>query len=139
MPFIACSPGIRFAESSVPSMGTLPVRQLSKDILRFFLTPGEPEPRSKNPSSPAFFKEAKTTSQGRIYFTTEEAYIGKRPRAIKRGERNCDIIGCKSPLLVWRPTENSQCQVFGNCFVPALMDSEALLGNDIGKLMNVAH
>ena len=63
----------------------------------------------------------------RSFIKTIEGYIGIAPKATKRGDQVCDILGCGKPLVL-RPTSSHQYQVVGECYVHGLGDGEGSLG-----------
>lgn len=64
---------------------------------------------------------------GRIFFITENGFVGLAPRAARRGDQLYVLLGCQSPMLL-RPEEDCRFSVVGECYAHGLMDGEALLG-----------
>lgn len=64
----------------------------------------------------------------RLFFRTNEGYIGLAPIDTKPGDIVCVFLGCDPPVIL-RPQSDGTYQLVGYCFVYGLHDSTALLGN----------
>jgi hypothetical protein len=73
--------------------------------------------------------EGRTISHtgGRRFFTTVEGHIGLGPAELQAEDDICVFLGLDFPVAL-RPAGNDQFRVIGCCYVPGLMDGEALLG-----------
>jgi hypothetical protein len=80
-------------------------------------------------TSGAYITQLQEMLPGRAFFTTLDGRIGLCPAAAKSGDWVSVILGCSSPLLL-RPVQGSseQYQLVGECYLPGLTLSEALLG-----------
>jgi hypothetical protein len=64
---------------------------------------------------------------GRRFFTTVQGHVGLGPAELQAGDDICVFLGLDCPVAL-RPAGNDQFRVIGCCYVPGLMDGEALLG-----------
>ncbi|KAL2064409.1 hypothetical protein VTL71DRAFT_4903 [Oculimacula yallundae] len=67
---------------------------------------------------------------GRAFFRSAEGYIGTCPDYAKSGDLMVVLLGCRVPLIL-RPDPDNEalCVVVGACYVPGIMNAEALLGS----------
>lgn len=106
----------------------LPPRQRIWDSLdeikAFLIDLNEPEPEG------TVLNRIRRAIEGRLFFQTAEGHFGMGPQAARPGDCLAVILGCDSPLIL-RPDELSEVKrfrVIGPCYVPGIMDAEALLG-----------
>lgn len=72
--------------------------------------------------------------------TTARGYLGMAPKASKQGDSIFLLKGCNTPLVL-RPSGDGTYYLVGGCFVPGIMDGEAMdqfLQDDSVPEMNVA-
>ncbi|CZR66833.1 uncharacterized protein PAC_16734 [Phialocephala subalpina] len=67
---------------------------------------------------------------GRSFFKTGEGHIGVGPPSARLGDRVAVILGCYLPLILRLDelSEEKRFRIVGSCYVPGIMDAEALLG-----------
>ncbi|KAI1742029.1 heterokaryon incompatibility protein-domain-containing protein [Xylaria scruposa] len=66
---------------------------------------------------------------GRCFFRTEKGFIGLAPTGTKTGDLVCVLLGCRRPLILrGLGTGPRHFQLVGGCFVPGLMQGEAIHG-----------
>lgn len=66
--------------------------------------------------------------RGRRFCTLSGNYFGAFPMSATEGDQICVVLGCGSPLVL-RPTRDELFHLVGECYVPGLMNGEALLGS----------
>ena len=66
------------------------------------------------------------TFKSRLFFTTNEGYIGMGPPCAEAGDLVAVVVGCYSPMML-RPA-GGHFKVVGECYVCGLSDGEAFLG-----------
>jgi len=75
-----------------------------------------------------YFGAATTLSTGRCFFKTMEGYIGLAPKEAEPGDVIYIMLGCRVPMLLRRTNDAKQWRVIGPCFIPGLMNGEAIYG-----------
>ena len=77
--------------------------------------------------SRAFTVRLATSMCGRLFFTTDDGYIGLAPIATKPNDEVCILLGCQTPLVL-RPCGDGYDKVVGECYIDGFMDGAACLG-----------
>ena len=113
----------RFADTFVPAFDRWPSAKdcshYVQDVLR-----GPFEEIESDSLLPRHLVQA---ISGRLLSFTKEGHVGLVPDAAVDGDIVCEILGCKS-LLLLRPSPNGNYKVVGECYMHGLMNGEALLG-----------
>lgn len=94
------------------------------EIKAFLIDLNEPEPEG------TVLNRIRRAIEGRLFFQTAEGHFGMGPQAARPGDCLAVILGCDFPLIL-RPDELSEVKrfrVIRPCYVPGIMDAEALLG-----------
>lgn len=81
--------------------------------------------------------------RGRRFCTLSRGYFGAFPLAAREGDLICVVLGSLLPLVL-RRTGDDKFQLVGECYVPGIMDGEALLGSlpstwEMGPLTQSGH
>lgn len=78
----------------------------------------------------AFEQSIQIMQSGRRLITTTNGYIGLAPSGVKRGDRVCVFLGCRTPLVL-HPV-NDQFRVIGDAYLHGMMHGEAVEGFESG-------
>lgn len=117
-----------WSENYQPPELTLPQQRQSRDVLIDLLqTEGTPDIGQES-AARKLLGQFHTFGRNRSFIITEEGYIGLAPKMVCPGDRVSVVFGCHTPLVL-RPCVNCEYyHVLGKCYVPGLMNGEALLG-----------
>ena len=119
-----------FAERSVPQSYDTSY-ETSLALLNTIWEPDtdlyELESRFGTRKSKAYLKEVIIALKKRTLSKTKQGYIVLGPQAARTGDEVCVLAGCTSCMLL-RPAGEQQWTVVGECYVPGLMEGEALAG-----------
>ena len=113
----------RFADTFVPAVDRWPSAEDCSQYVRDALC-GPFEEIESNSLLPRHLVEG---ISGRLLSFTKEGHIGLVPAAALDGDIVCEVLGCKS-LLLLRSSPNGNYRVVGECYIHGLMKGEALLG-----------
>jgi len=86
-------------------------------------------PATLQPEAMAYYRLHRDLAGGKLFFLTDDRYMGLAPLDTIEGDRVCVILGCSVPFIV-RPTADGWIQV-GECYVHGLMEGEAMDMEDI--------
>jgi hypothetical protein len=79
-----------------------------------------------------FLKLVKSYTKNRCLFKTKDGYVGLAPRTALEGDKVCVLLGCTSPLIlrpkISNPSAKQSFAIVGECYVPGMVSSEAILG-----------
>lgn len=79
------------------------------------------------------FERLCATAGSRKLFTTVSGYVGAGPLRMRSGDRVCVLKGASSPVLL-RETTGEGWRVVGDCYIPDLMQGEAMDMLDAGEM-----
>ncbi|KAH7348375.1 heterokaryon incompatibility protein-domain-containing protein [Rhexocercosporidium sp. MPI-PUGE-AT-0058] len=117
-------------ENALTNFGYVKSGHFCKELL---LPTGNSEGKEDNEfneiDSAFVFQLFRRLAIGRAFFTTAEGYIGVCPESAQIGDCVVVILGCEVPLVL-RPYEDNKENfiVVGECYVPGIMNAEAILG-----------
>jgi hypothetical protein len=77
-----------------------------------------------------FVRGVRIYLRGRAFFKSHEGFLGACPKSANDGDQVAVILGCHSPLVLRPVTLQGEpyYRIIGVCYVPGIMNTEALLG-----------
>lgn len=125
-----------FPDSLYPNRKSLPDFALIKnELLSAWKEDGSwngvcPYFRESTDNSIHYSTFVRSFTTGRSYFCSHEGYVGLAPYDTRCGDVICVVLGCRTPMVLRRaPVDEVQWEVVGACYVPGLMQGEAIYGD----------
>lgn len=85
------------------------------------------------PGLAEFFGICAQMVHGRCIFTMGDDRIGLGPNGTHNGDVVCVLLGCRFPVILRPSSSRKTWQVVGVCFLPGLMNGEAIYGRPLPK------